>query len=392
MRAWRTDARRQFAGATVAAALGLCAVPAAAQLGPPVPLVPQAAPPAQSAPAPAAAPAPAPASNAAPEDIEAQPLAPTDASWTGTLGPNDGALPQTMWRGTERSFLAAALPLVAPSTSPALQSLARVLLLSDAAAPAGKDPADRPSLAAIRLDRMLALGLAKPALEHRRPAAARFVERPHGPRHGRAAFRGARRRWRVQVCEQHHRPLSGSAVVGPRAHRLPGARRRRRQGGARPRRAARAEGAGRCRVRLADRRARGPCAQDRQARRRRCAAPDHARRGEAAAAGGCAGGRGSGGACRLCGERCGAGARAPARGRARGAVGRASTRCVGSALSGDRAQARRAAGGREGRQAARCARARRALLHCPLERARGDARERHRAAFRRRARSAAPSR
>ncbi len=163
MRAWRTDARRQFAGATLAAALGLCAVPAAAQLGPPVSLVPQAEPPAQSAPAPAAA--PAPASNAAPEDIEAQPLAPTDASWAGTLGPNDGALPQTMWRGTERSFLAAALPLVAPSSSPALQSLARVLLLSDAAAPAGKDPADRPSLAALRLDRMLALGLAKPALE-----------------------------------------------------------------------------------------------------------------------------------------------------------------------------------------------------------------------------------
>lgn len=160
MRAWRTDTRRQHAGAALLAALGLIAVPAAAQLGPPIPLVPSATP-AEPAP-PAAA---APAAKTAPEDIEAQPLAPSDASWTGTLGPNDGALPQTMWRGTERSFLAAALPRLAPSSSPAVQDLARRLLLSDAGSPAGTDPPDRPSLAALRLDRMLALGLVKPAIE-----------------------------------------------------------------------------------------------------------------------------------------------------------------------------------------------------------------------------------
>ncbi len=170
MRAWRTDATRQFAGVALFAAFCLCAVPAAAQLGPPVPLVPSGAPPQGQAgttavPAAPGNPAATPAPNAAPADIEAQPLAPTDASWAGTLGPNDGALPQTMWRGTERSFLAAALPLLAPSSSPALQNLARLLLLSDAGSPAGQDPSDRPSLATLRLDRMLALGFAGPALD-----------------------------------------------------------------------------------------------------------------------------------------------------------------------------------------------------------------------------------
>jgi len=173
MRAWRTDARRQLKGAALVAAFGLIASSASAQqaspaaptpaapqpLGPPISLVPAAP---QAAPAPAPA---APAAPATPQDIEAQPLAPADASWAGTLGPNDGALPQTMWRGTDRAFLAAALPLLAPTTSPALQDLARKLLLSDAQSPAGTDPAGRPSLAALRLDRMLALGIVKPALE-----------------------------------------------------------------------------------------------------------------------------------------------------------------------------------------------------------------------------------
>ncbi|HUK57729.1 MAG TPA: hypothetical protein VLV50_00755 [Stellaceae bacterium] len=161
MRAWRTDAQRLLGG-TLFAALGFCAGPAAAQLGPPVPLVPGAAPATPSAPATTPA---VPAAPATPEDIEAQPLAPTDASWAGTLGPNDNALPQTMWRGTERSFVAAALPLVAATESPALQNLTRLVLLSDAAPPAGQDAPDRPSLAALRLDRMLAVGIIAPARE-----------------------------------------------------------------------------------------------------------------------------------------------------------------------------------------------------------------------------------
>jgi hypothetical protein len=141
------------------AAFGLIAVPAGAQqVGAPVPLVPSAAPP---APAPAAQ---APAPNPSPEDIEAQPLAPTDSSWAGTLGPDQNALPIAMWQGTPRSYVAASLPLIAPSNSPAIQTLSRLLLLSDAAAPAGADPSDRPSLATIRLDRLLALGFVKPAL------------------------------------------------------------------------------------------------------------------------------------------------------------------------------------------------------------------------------------
>lgn len=90
--------------------------------------------------------------------IEAEPLAPVDASWAGTLSAGDHALPRDMWSGTSRAFVAAALPLLQPTTSPELQNLARRLLLSDAVAPAGQDPANGPSLFTLRLDRVLALG------------------------------------------------------------------------------------------------------------------------------------------------------------------------------------------------------------------------------------------
>ena len=130
------------------------ALPAAAQSGAPIPLVPP--PPAATmqsgdSQAPALVPE-------VPKGFEAQPLAPTDAAWTGVLGDAQGALPESMWRGTPRNFVAAALPLLQPSSSPELQDLARRLLLSNAASPAGPDAADRPSLAAARLDRLMALG------------------------------------------------------------------------------------------------------------------------------------------------------------------------------------------------------------------------------------------
>jgi len=141
----------------VAATLLWFAAPALAQLGPPVPLAP---PPVRQAPAPpppAAVPA-APVVSTSGDDINATPLAPMDASWVGTLGAADNALPHAMWAATPRSVVAAALPLLQATTSPALQDLARRLLLTDAMAPAGQDAAGKPGLAELRLNRLLALG------------------------------------------------------------------------------------------------------------------------------------------------------------------------------------------------------------------------------------------
>lgn len=130
--------------------------PAAAQVGPPVRLLP---PPAGAGPAipegKAETPPPAPAEG---ESIKTTPLAPVDAAWIGTPGGIAHPLPQTMWQGTPRALVAAALPQLAPTRSPALQDLARRLLLSNAVAPAGHDAPDKPSLAALRLERLVALG------------------------------------------------------------------------------------------------------------------------------------------------------------------------------------------------------------------------------------------
>jgi len=92
------------------------------------------------------------------DDINATPLAPMDASWVGTLGPADNALPHAMWASTPRAVVAAALPLLQPTTSPTLQDLAHRLLLTDAMPPAGKDAPGKPGLAELRLNRLLALG------------------------------------------------------------------------------------------------------------------------------------------------------------------------------------------------------------------------------------------
>jgi len=145
MRACRTEIAR------LAAVALLLSVPARAQSTAPVPLLPDNATPAPAAGDDNAAPAPD-------QDIQSTPLTPADPSWIGTLGPADSALPRTMWTGTPRGVVSAALPLLQPTTSPALQDLARRLLLSDAIAPPGADHPGAPGLPELRLDRLLALG------------------------------------------------------------------------------------------------------------------------------------------------------------------------------------------------------------------------------------------
>ncbi len=142
--------------------LGLAAVPAPAQVGPPISLNPPPAGPlstGDAAPPPAAPTGMAPGTGDDAGSITETPLAPVDGSWTGTLQESDGGLPQAMWHGTARPFLLAALPQLTPTTSPALQSLARRLLASNAMAPAGDDPQGQPGLLSLRLDRLLAFGL-----------------------------------------------------------------------------------------------------------------------------------------------------------------------------------------------------------------------------------------
>lgn len=167
MPAFRNEARAAgLASAALAAllvALPLLPQPALAQLGPPVRLVP---PPPAATPAPAT---PAPDTGAGggetlPSGVQATPLAPVDTAWIGTLAPADGGFPETFWQGTPRSFVVAALPLVQPTTSPVLQDLTRRLLLSNAVAPGGSDPADGHGLVAVRVERMVALGQVDGAL------------------------------------------------------------------------------------------------------------------------------------------------------------------------------------------------------------------------------------
>ncbi len=107
---------------------------------------------------PAPAPAPSPNPLAADDSIKAAPLSPVDAAWVGTLDESAHPLPQQMWQGTPRTLVAAALPQLAATTSPTLQQLSRRLLLSNAGAPQGGDPAGGPSLAALRVGRLAALG------------------------------------------------------------------------------------------------------------------------------------------------------------------------------------------------------------------------------------------
>lgn len=157
------DSRSDRRALTIAAALlaaALASEPAEAQVGPPIRLLP----PLPSASGGTTAPETGSPTPSDPSDIQATPLAPVDSAWTGTLTTADGAFPETLWQGTPRALVIAALPQLRPTASPTLQDLSRRLLLSNALAPAGEDPGDGPGLAMARLDRLVALGQVDDAL------------------------------------------------------------------------------------------------------------------------------------------------------------------------------------------------------------------------------------
>ena len=165
MRSCRNEWRYPLAAALLGAgslAFALAhGAPAMAQASAPVRLLPSSPGTAPTIPDNPSPPAPVPAPSD--EPITATPLAPVDPAWIGAPG-ETAPLPQTMWAGTSRALVRAALPLLGPTTSPTLQALSRRLLASDAAAPAGQDAPDQPGLAALRIERMAALGAVDEAL------------------------------------------------------------------------------------------------------------------------------------------------------------------------------------------------------------------------------------
>ncbi|HUN50059.1 MAG TPA: hypothetical protein VMU42_03030, partial [Candidatus Sulfotelmatobacter sp.] len=160
-----------------------------AQVGPPVQLVPrEPAPQATPLPPPPgtapAAPAPTPAAPAPdqPPVLEVEPggiqvgkLAAVDPSSTGTLDEGNGGLPSSLWRGTPASLVDVLLPKLSASTSPALQLLARRLLLSTAAVPAGTTAAV-PNLLALRIQALDRLGLVEDAGKLAQAAPGQFAD------------------------------------------------------------------------------------------------------------------------------------------------------------------------------------------------------------------------
>lgn len=186
---------------SVAALLAMMAgVPAHAQVGPPVNLVPfdGAAEPAADgavAPSPAlAAPEPlvaAPAPTPPPTPPLAPPLSPApaaaldggaavvilgeldevDPSVVGLLDESQGGFGAAMWAGSNRVRIERLLPRLPMGTlSPAMQNLARRLLLSTAAVPEGE--AEARSLLGLRVERLMAGGRVSDVNELLRLAAA----------------------------------------------------------------------------------------------------------------------------------------------------------------------------------------------------------------------------
>ncbi len=79
----------------------------------------------------------------------------------GVLDTSQGALPPSLWQGSSATVVAMLLPKLPVNDSPGMQSLAKRLLLSPGAVPAG---AKGPNLLALRVRALLALGQVPEAL------------------------------------------------------------------------------------------------------------------------------------------------------------------------------------------------------------------------------------
>ena len=119
----------------------------------------------------------------APASIQVGTLAAIDPSAIGTLDRNNGGIGPELWAGSDKAMIQALLPfLPASAASPAMNRLARRLLLSRAPAAEGP-PASGDSLLALKLKRLFAAGEFEAIISlagqitnpERDPAAARVV-------------------------------------------------------------------------------------------------------------------------------------------------------------------------------------------------------------------------
>ncbi len=108
--------------------------------------------------------------------IESHDLAPPALDSVGTLVPGQGGLPADLWSGTSAEVARALLPRLPVTTgSPVVRGLIRRLVLSAGAPPKGAADSDRPLLAELRAQTVLAVGDAAGmlALSDSIPAPAR---------------------------------------------------------------------------------------------------------------------------------------------------------------------------------------------------------------------------
>lgn len=92
-------------------------------------------------------------------DVRTGELQSIDPGAVGTLDPADGGFPPNMWAGSSRALIESLLPRLPVATdSASMQSLARRLLLTRAAVPAGASTVA--SMLALRVEQLLAAGRA----------------------------------------------------------------------------------------------------------------------------------------------------------------------------------------------------------------------------------------
>lgn len=92
-------------------------------------------------------------------DVKIDQLQSVDPDAAGTLAPAQGGFGLNMWQGTGRALVEKLLPrLPVGVASPTMRNLMRRLLLSTAAAPAGKGSGTVPSLVALRVELLAKMG------------------------------------------------------------------------------------------------------------------------------------------------------------------------------------------------------------------------------------------
>lgn len=143
--------KRRPSGIAALAAILLLPAAASAQGSGPLRLIPQLPGTESSAPAQPRLPESPP-----PGGFQVESLGAIDPGAFGLLREQDGGLPRSLWRGSERAQIERLLSQVRPSVSPVALTLTRRLLLSEAELPAGK--AGQPGLFSIRIDRLVAIG------------------------------------------------------------------------------------------------------------------------------------------------------------------------------------------------------------------------------------------